>query len=53
MLYTGNEPEGAQRPVPAAPKALIGGFKSRFVKTSEGWRLAEHLGSLALTIGAE
>lgn len=53
MLYTGNEPEGAERPVPAAPKALIGGFKSHFVKTEEGWRLAEHLGSLALTIGGE
>ena len=53
MLYTGQEPEAAKLPVPAAPQALIGSFKSRFVRTTSGWRIAEHLGSLALTIGAK
>lgn len=53
MLYTGQEPEAAKLPVPAAPQALIGSFKSCFARTASGWRIAEHLGSLALTIGAK
>ena len=53
LLYTGQEPPGTALPVPAAPQALLGAFKSRFVRSREGWRIAEHIGSLALTIGAK
>jgi len=53
MLFTGQEPAGAKLPVPAAPIAQIGSVASRFVRTPQGWRIAEHIGSLALTLGAK
>jgi ketosteroid isomerase-like protein len=52
-LFTGQEPEGAKLPVPASPTVQIGQIASRFVRTIHGWRIAEHLGSLALTYGAK
>lgn len=50
-LFTGQEPEGAKLPVPASSTVQIGAVKSRFVRTIHGWRIAEHIGSLALTYG--
>lgn len=52
-LFTGQEPQGAKLPVPASPTVQIGQVESRFVRTIHGWRIAEHLGSLALTFGAK
>jgi hypothetical protein len=53
MLYTGTRSEGAKLPLPAAPQALIGSFNSRFVRTAQGFRFAEHLGALLLTAGSK
>ena len=52
-LFTGQETPGAKLPVPASPTAQIGEIRSRFVRTIHGWRIAEHMGSLALTYGAK
>ena len=52
-LFTGQEPPGAKLPVPASPTVQIGQIESRFVRTIHGWRIAEHIGSLALTYGSK
>ena len=52
-LFTGQETPGAKLPVPASPTVQIGEIRSRFVRTIHGWRIAEHIGSLALTYSAK
>ncbi len=48
LLYTGHDPEGVKLPVPLE-QTHVGASHWRFVRTSAGWRIAENIGSLALT----
>jgi ketosteroid isomerase-like protein len=52
LLFTGAMTEGATLPVKADAKQLLGAFKDRIVRDTDGvWKFRERIGSLAMTVG--
>jgi hypothetical protein len=53
LLYMGDAVEGGGLPVQDPKSPLIGTFTDRLVRTAEGWRFAERVGSLDFLPGLD
>jgi ketosteroid isomerase-like protein len=53
VLYMGDAAEGGGLPVQDPKSPLIGTFTDRLVRTAEGWRFAERVGSLDFLPGLD
>jgi hypothetical protein len=53
LLYQGDPAPAGQLPAMSANSPLVGTFTDRLVRTAEGWRFAERIGSLDFLLGLD